>query len=242
VPKWLKKVFSIYLIYSLVILAIVFGYVSVYHDDSPRKTGSLLTAPVTVQDLTSEGTDTHSTRGAGAYEPENGSAVRHPIIIEKKKEPAVIKPSAPESKTDVKAPEGSFVAAQGITEKSDVIGTGDIEKEIEGFLMKWKDAWEESAGKDGDISPYLSHYSDEFRSGKFDKKGWASDKSKKNRAKKWIRIGLSEIRVSELVSGNEVKVRFRQEYRSSNFSVKSGKIMQLKKVDGRWLIISEKSG
>jgi PPM family protein phosphatase len=244
VPKWLRKVFSIYLIYSLIIMAVVFGYISVYHDESTRKDKGITTEPVIVEDLTRRDTNTKKQE---TIEPEdvNGSAVRQPIIINNKDKIKPAKPVEPPDKVmEKKIAEKPVMAVKDTSESKDMKDTSDtidIKKEVQGFLMDWKNAWEKSAGKDGDITSYLSLYSDEFRSGKFDKKGWATDKTKRNKGKKWIRIGISDIRISEPDSKNKVKIRFRQDYSSSNFSVKSGKTMVLIKTEERWEIISEES-
>jgi hypothetical protein len=42
--------------------------------------------------------------------------------------------------------------------------------------------------------------------------------------------------------GNRVEVRFHQDYRSSNFSGSSRKMLVLKKTDPGWRILLEKSG
>jgi PPM family protein phosphatase len=245
VPRWLRKVFSIYLIYSLIIMAIVFGYISVYHDDNTSKPGGITTEPVIVEDLTRGDTGLKNMEEQGQPESVNGSAVRQQIIIPKKEEAKAVKPVEPSVK-DIpdKVVEKPAIAAKDTAEKrdmKDVSDTIDIKKEVQGFLMDWKNAWEKSAGKDGDINSYISMYSDEFRSGKFDKKGWAGDKTRRNKGKKWIKVGISEIRISEPDADNRVNIKFRQEYSSSNFSVKSGKTMVLIKTEERWEIVSEES-
>lgn len=245
IPKWLKKVFSIYLIYSLVIMAIVFGYISVYHDDNYRKTGTGITEPVVVEDLIADNIDPANKEEKASPESVNGSAVRQPIIINKKDEIKTVKPVEPSGKdVQKKIAERPVLAVKDTTESKgagDISDTGDIKNEVQVFLMDWKNSWEASAGKDGDMDSYISFYSDEFRSGKLDKKGWASDKSKRNIGKKWISISISDIRVSEPDADNRVKVRFKQDYSSSNYSVKSGKTMVLKKMEERWEIVSEES-
>jgi PPM family protein phosphatase len=243
VPKWLRKVFSIYIIYSLIILAVVFGYISVYHDENTGKSDDVITEPVIVEDLTHNDTDIANKKEANAQpESQNGSAVRQPIIINKKTEINSVKPIVPPVK-DIpdKVVEEPAITAKDTTEKTDINDARNIKQEVQGFLMDWKNAWEKSAGNDGDINAYISMYSDEFRSGKFDKKAWTTDKTNRNKGKKWIRIGISDIRISEPDAANRVKVRFRQEYSSSNFSVKSGKTMVLVKAEERWEIISEES-
>ncbi|NLD35457.1 MAG: hypothetical protein GX654_01150 [Desulfatiglans sp.] len=240
VPKWLKKVFSIYLIYFLVIMAIVFGYISVYHDDNYRKTGSKTAGPVVVEELNVDNTGLANKEETGSPESVNVSAVRQPIILNSRNEKKPVEPVAPtDENIQSKIAERVASAEMDIAEKSDINNFNDIKNEVQVFLMDWKSAWEASAGEDGDMDSYISFYSDEFRSGRLDKKQWADDKSKRNKDKKWIRINITDIRVSEPDAKNRVKVKFRQEYSSSNYSVKSGKTMLLIKAEERWEIISE---
>ena len=98
-----------------------------------------------------------------------------------------------------------------------------------------------SAGSKGDITEYISFYSNDFRSGRLNKNEWASDKSRKNSRKKWIRVELFDIKISNPDKKNHVSVRFSQDYRSSNFSVVSEKVLQLEKVKDKWVILSERS-
>lgn len=234
VPKWLRKVFSIYLIYSLIIMAVLFVYISVYHDYDTGKSDNVTTEPIIVEDLTRNDNGISKKKEMTQPESVNGSTVRQPIMITRKDEAEVVKPVAPSEKDIQK----KIAEKPSMPVKKD---EADVNAQIQGFLMDWKNSWERSAGNDGDMDSYISFYSDEFRSGKLDKKGWALDKTKRNKGKKWIRIGISDIRISEPDEENRVKVRFRQEYSSSNYSVKSGKTMVLIKAEERWEIISEES-
>jgi hypothetical protein len=177
VPKWLKKVFSIYLIYSLIILAVVFGYISVYHDYDTDKPDSVTTEPFIVEDLTRKDTGTSNKKELELDESMNGSTVRQPIIITRKDETDAVKPQLP-SEMDNRKITDEKPSMPAIKDEA------DINAQIQGFLMDWKKAWEASAGNDGDMDTYISFYSDGFRSGKLDKKGWAIDKTKRNREKR----------------------------------------------------------
>ena len=111
------------------------------------------------------------------------------------------------------------------------------EQAITDFLFHWKTAWENTAGRDGDIGTYLAFYSEGFSGKGFDKKGWETDKAAKNKRKAWIKIELSDIRIPYPVIDNEVVVHFSQSYRSSNFSDHSVLSLALKKEDSGWKII-----
>jgi protein phosphatase len=115
-------------------------------------------------------------------------------------------------------------------------------QEIQGFLNEWKAAWERTAGDQGDMGKYLSLYADDFSSQGKDKNAWRKEKGEINRKKSWIRIELRDVSMGEPMAGNRVEVRFLQDYKSSNFSGSSKKVLLLRKTDPGWRIVQEKSG
>ena len=72
----------------------------------------------------------------------------------------------------------------------------------------WKAAWENTAGEKSDMDNYISFYSDDFNSMGLDKNGWKHDKESKGKNKLWIRIELSDIKISELKNGNQIEGTF----------------------------------
>ena len=144
---------------------------------------------------------------------------------------------------DKKSPpsENQTIDLQPVQKRSEQQGVSSVYDELHEFLIKWKTAWENSAGKRGDIEGYISFYSDDFLSKGLDKNGWRRDKGNKNRKKRWIHVELKDIRISELKTGNRIEARFLQEYKSSNFSVRTKKLLILDKDKTGWEIISEKT-
>lgn len=128
-----------------------------------------------------------------------------------------------------------------LTEKENVGKYEEINNEINAFLMDWKDAWEKSAGKYGNIDNYLSFYSERFRSGIFDIGKWKEDKAIKNSQKKWIRLDISDIRISFNVKEKKAEVEFTQKYSSSNFSSEERKKLIIERDESGMKIISEMS-
>jgi serine/threonine protein phosphatase PrpC len=116
-----------------------------------------------------------------------------------------------------------------------------VEDDVFLVVEGWRMAWEQTAGKDGDIEQYMSYYSDEFRARGLDREGWKKDKDGKNRRKQWIKVELRDVEIKEIIPGERFEVRFSQDYTSSNFSVSSKKMLVLKKEEGAWRIIIEKS-
>ncbi|MBW1704984.1 MAG: protein serine/threonine phosphatase 2C family protein [Deltaproteobacteria bacterium] len=113
--------------------------------------------------------------------------------------------------------------------------------EIYAFINKWKKAWENTAGRKGEIQSYISCYSDDFVSKGLHKTGWRHDKAVKGRTKRWIRLKLKDIRIVEARSDSRVEVRFLQNYRSSNYSGSSKKKLVLIKERTGWKIFAEKT-
>ena len=66
------------------------------------------------------------------------------------------------------------------------------------------------------------------------------DKARKNGNKQWIRIELTDIKISGLDKDDRAEVRFSQDYKSSNYSSKGSKLLVLiQEMDG-WKISSER--
>jgi len=153
-----------------------------------------------------------------------------------------VQPVTPALDSDVNAPPvkeaGDPRIAQKVPEQP---AEPKLDDEIYAFIDGWKMAWNNSAGEKGDIETYISFYSDDFNSKGIDKNGWKHDKAIKNRKKRWIRLELNDIRISELTAENRIEVRFLQEYKSSNFSGKSNKMLILSKEKTGWKIIREAS-
>lgn len=116
------------------------------------------------------------------------------------------------------------------------VGKADPATDIDTFLVGWEKAWENSAGKQGDIKTYMTFYAASFFSKGFDKNRWEQDKRLKNRRKDWIQIDLKNIQIGP-VKDDRVQVRFLQDYRSSNYSGISYKTLMLKKEPAGWRII-----
>ena len=116
-----------------------------------------------------------------------------------------------------------------------------LEDLISTFINDWKSAWERTAGDNGDLARYISFYSDEFSSDGMDKNRWRQDKALKGRKRDWIKIGVSDIQIYGPDARGDLEVRFRQEYRSSHFTNRTNKVLQLKKEQRGWKIISEKA-
>ncbi len=231
IPKWFRKVLSVYLVFFVVLLLVIGGYFMIFTGDTvPPVEITETFVPAAVEDeekdmesnaVKAETVSTPSEIEEKTVETvaeyENKSIVRKQILAER--------PDIPEIE------EISIEGEQAAVE--------DFYQDINTFLADWKKAWEMSAGKDGNFNEYISFYSENFKSGRLDFEGWKSDKSRKNKRKKWIKVEISDIKISGPDLNNTVDVRFTQTYKSSNFSVISDKALLLKKENSKWVIVSE---
>ena len=149
-----------------------------------------------------------------------------------------------ETKTDeeiISSPDSQVKDVLPIQEREEQKQEADIDDKIYAFIGDWKAAWENTTGKKSDMDSYISFYSDDFNSKGLDKNGWKQDKKAKGKNKLWIRIELSHIRISETKKDSQVEVRFLQDYRSSNFSEKTRKLLVLDKEETGWKIVTERT-
>lgn len=120
-------------------------------------------------------------------------------------------------------------------------GRSASEDEIRAFIGEWKAAWETTAGPGADADRYISFYSHNFTSEGLDREAWKLDKAEKGKNKRWIRIEVRDLEILQSKEDDLTRVRFVQDYRSSNFSARSRKILVLKKEGKAWKIAGENS-
>jgi PKD repeat protein len=114
----------------------------------------------------------------------------------------------------------------------------DWRSSLHAFLAEWLKAWEKTAGGTGDIINYGNMYSARFYSGKFDKEAWLKDKIRKNSRKEWIELKLKDIEITRDDNGL-IRVKFCQEYDSSNYADSSEKEILVIKEAGQLKILNE---
>jgi len=111
--------------------------------------------------------------------------------------------------------------------------TADISKEINGFLISWKQAWESR-----NIDSYIALYGDEFKSGGMNRTAWKKDKAKKFAVLNSVRVELDDIKI-EILSPERFEVTFTQRYSGDAYSDKGIKTLRLDSSKGEMRIISE---
>jgi murein L,D-transpeptidase YafK len=110
-----------------------------------------------------------------------------------------------------------------------------IRRSLVSALESWRADWSSN-----DMDKYLSHYSDEFRSGKQNLQSWEKDKRRVAAGKQWIKVAYSDLSIL-MVPGqkNLVVVDFQQDYESNNLSNRMRKRQYWKLEDGGWRIVFE---
>lgn len=111
--------------------------------------------------------------------------------------------------------------------------------EILAALEQWRRDWESM-----DIAKYLSHYSADFWSGVYTYDSWASRKRAIIRHKTYQRVNLSDIALFAYPKKQNqqtplVVARFRQQYKSNNYSGDIHKRVYLRKDGTQWRILYE---
>ena len=162
--------------------------------------------------------------------PEVKAEETEPLPLPEEKE--VVRPILQESLPDI--PKPSFFPEAKKKPSKPI-----REKEIVAFVTAWEKAWEKTAGSKGDMESYMAFYSGRFSSGGLTKAAWKRDKTKKNRKKRWINLQIRNVRIIGSLKRPHIEVRFRQVYKSSNFSVNSRKKLILRRENSGWKILRE---
>jgi Flp pilus assembly protein TadD len=112
-------------------------------------------------------------------------------------------------------------------------GAGN-EEEIRAAVQAWASAWSRR-----DMSAYLGAYGKEFEA-PGGRKTWEEERKKRILGKNKISVKVSNLDVK--INGNKAQARFKQEYNADSLSVDSRKVLDLVRVDNRWMIVRENSG
>ncbi len=109
-------------------------------------------------------------------------------------------------------------------------------------IERWRLDWESL-----NVQKYLSHYGEEFWSGRHNQRSWAQHKKRISKQKTFQKVTLSDLSLyyypqlneAEGHSGNMVLARFTQKYRSNNYNGEISKRIYLAKKSGTWKILYE---
>ncbi|MDR0996249.1 MAG: L,D-transpeptidase family protein [Zoogloeaceae bacterium] len=107
--------------------------------------------------------------------------------------------------------------------------------EMSQAIERWRADWQAL-----DAERYLTHYSRDFKSGNRDFSAFTKQKTAAIQAKKWIKVGVSNLSLFYYPSKDEVIVAtFTQSYESHNYQEVMQKRQYWKKEDGQWKIVYE---
>lgn len=134
-------------------------------------------------------------------------------------------PSAPPAKS---APEKPAPAKEAVKPEMDP-------KAVLEAVAAWADAWSRQ-----DVDAYLTAYAEDFRTPKGEPRNeWEKLRRERLTAPKSIAVKIDQERVTPSADGN-VRVTFRQDYRSDRYSGSATKtLLMSKSPDGRWRILQE---
>lgn len=118
-------------------------------------------------------------------------------------------------------------------EDKTVVDNTVLTQQITTQLNEWAKAWQNK-----DLTAYYAHYTPDFAGEFADNKAWRKARQQKIKAGKQLKVEISDITV-EPVNESAAKASFTQQYQSNLYRDTGKKHMELRLVDGRWLIASE---
>jgi len=142
-----------------------------------------------------------------------------------------VEPSKPAVATVVEEP----VKSASPSKRVDTPASADS-GDVVGAVEAWAKAW-----SDKNVQRYLSAYAPNFQTPKGEsREAWESERKKRIQSAKFIKVNVSQAKVS-MSGDDEATVVFRQTYQSNTLKSSGKKTLHLMKVDGKWLIKSEKN-
>ncbi|WP_025917655.1 tetratricopeptide repeat protein [Herminiimonas sp. CN] len=103
-------------------------------------------------------------------------------------------------------------------------------------VNKWASAW-----SDQDMKGYLGAYSSDFQPPQgLSHKAWSEERRARIEGKNRINIKIASPKV--VITGDSATVKFRQSYKSNNFTSNSSKTLLMTKQGGKWQIKQERTG
>jgi tetratricopeptide (TPR) repeat protein len=133
-------------------------------------------------------------------------------------------------------PAPTTVSAAAIPVPINVTSTANTGEEVIKTLNDWAAAW-----TSGDAKKYLTFYAKEFKTPDgADREIWEVKRRDFIRKQKNITVEVVDAKASK-ADDTHAKVTFKQHYRTTTGNTVANKIMDMVKIDGNWLIASERS-
>lgn len=106
---------------------------------------------------------------------------------------------------------------------------------IASALDSWRQDWSSN-----DMDKYLSHYSDEFRTGKTDLQTWERDKRRVASGKEWVKVSTTDLSIFLVPGSSDLAVvDFDQDYQSNNLTNQMRKRQYWHRESDGWKILYE---
>jgi tetratricopeptide (TPR) repeat protein len=151
--------------------------------------------------------------------------------------PAPVTPIAPEPGVAVAAPAPQAKAAGPVAAPAPPPDPRhELQKDIVSAVRSWANAWSAQ-----DVDRYLSSYAAEYTPpGGLSRGDWEAQRRKRLTDPKYIKVEIAGIQVHALGNG-QARASFRQKYQSDTYSDQVRKTLLLKKNNGVWQIVEERS-
>ncbi len=161
------------------------------------------------------------------------SSTKKPLMsatrpINKATEPVKLADSKPVAKPAASA----TVTKAAVAASADTDTNADAE--ITAAVKKWAKAW-----SDQDVDTYLASYSSSFKTPKGESRSaWENLRRTRISAPKSINVEVNDIKIV-MDSSTQAQVSFKQSYRASHLSQRTGKTLLMINTNGQWLIERE---
>ena len=110
----------------------------------------------------------------------------------------------------------------------------DASEDIKAAVAKWANAW-----SDQDVDAYLASYSSSFKTPKGESRSaWENLRRSRISTPKSIKVEISDLNIN-MESNTQARVSFKQNYRASHLSQRTGKTLVMININGQWLIEQE---
>lgn len=155
--------------------------------------------------------------------------------------PAVAPVPAPPAPAPIASPTPApapIVAAPTPAPAPAVVAPADaaVVKAVTSAVQAWASAWSNK-----DLNAYFAAYAkDAVPSGKQSRKDWEAERRARISGKARISVALRDLNVR--TEGDTATVRFRQDYSAGALQTSSRKTLEMRKVQGRWVILRENVG
>lgn len=146
--------------------------------------------------------------------------------------PSTVPPTAPTAAPT--APSTHAVASAGSSTPA-AGASGDARQEVEAAVRQWAQAWSRK-----DLPAYFAAYAPDYPAQGAARKSWESQRKARIANKRSISVELSALQVE--IDGDRARVRFRQDYDADALKISSRKTLEMRRVDGRWVIQKESTG